>query len=187
MDSTRDDDLRDFVSVLEECILNRQILNNPTFIFCMSTYMARKDMLYKLWQRGDYQRLLSDPRYVGGIAVLFHYSTRVLASAARHLQEKLTSDPNIMIRTMQNACGLKDLYALTITAQLSNEATVADAGQMNATTLVATKQDFAPGNPGQPTAQGNSASAQSDDESSDQHSGTQRQRPLESSNESTHN
>lgn len=187
MNSINDDDLRGFVSVLEECLLDRQILKNLDFIFCMSTYMARRGMLNKLWQRGDYQRLLSESRYVGGIAVLFHCSTQVLASTARHLQDKLTNDPNVMIRTIQKACGVKKLDALTRIARSSNEATGADTGRVSATTLLTSDQNVLPGSPGQPTAPGNSASVQSDDESSDQHDATQRQVPLESSNESTDN
>jgi hypothetical protein len=104
MKSTEDENLGDFVSVLERCLLDREIFNNRDLTFCMSAYMCQEDMLPKLWHRADYQPLLSNPRYVKGTAVLFYFSTRVFASTARHLQDSLTSDPNIMLRTMQKAC-----------------------------------------------------------------------------------
>lgn len=184
MKSTEDENLGDFVSVLERCLLDQKHLGNRDFMFCMSAYMSRNDMLHKLWQRDDYQRLLSDPRYVTGIAVLFHWSTEVFASIARRLQDSLSSDPNITMRTMQEVCKVKDLEVLAKTAQSLKEAMVADA---SATALVAAKQNFPPGNPGQPTTQGTSASAQGDSEISNQYNAMQRQRPSTSGHESLEN
>lgn len=82
---------------------------------------------------------------------------------------------------------MKRLEILTKTARSSNEAMVADAGQTSATTLVTAKQNFLPDNPGQPTTQGNGASAQSDSETRNQHNATQRQRTSKSSHKSSEN
>lgn len=185
MKSTEDEDLRDFVDVLEGGLLDQKHLGNRDFMFCMSAYMSRNDMLHKLWQRGDYQRLLSDPRYVTGIAVLFHCSTDFFASIARRLQDSLTRDPNITMRTMQEVCKVTDLEVLAKTARSLTEVLVAD--RTSAMALVTAKQEFLSDNAEQPTTQGTSASARSDSETSNQYNAMQRQMPSNSSHESSEN